>query len=243
LLAYETFAYLDVQKTGSSFIGRFLKQFSREKCLFDKKHGRVASRDNRISFYFISCRDPLDQFLSLYFFGCAGEGRTHRKLRNAGLTDFYDGSAAGFERWLSFILDPANAPVLGEGYAKSRMAPFAGFMTFRFVVLSIDEPIERLARCGSSTDLLGLYRTHNLAAAIVRFETIRESMRELAEGPLRTRLNNPEAAIAWLAASPPVNRSRRGDRDGTFAVSTAAKRLVEEREWFFFDVLGYPRYG
>ncbi len=243
MYAYETFAYLDVQKTGSTFIAKLLEDFAREKVVFARKHRRMKRREDGIDFYFISCRDPLDQLLSLYSFGCTDRGHTNRRLRRRGLGDFYDRTEAGFERWLFFILDPANAAILGEDYDESGIAPFAGFMTFRFVVLSLPKPIRRLAKCHTPKGLLRMYERRNAAKAVVRFERLNQSMRDLVDGPLRHRLSDADAAIAWIDRTAPVNPSVRIDRERNFSVSDAAKRRIEEREWFLFDVLGYPRYG
>jgi hypothetical protein len=44
-------------------------------------------------------------------------------------------------------------------------------------------------------------------------------------------------------AAPALNASRRVDTDPRFVVPEAAAAAVEEREWFFFDRLGYARYA
>jgi len=238
---YETFAYLDVQKTGSSFIARLLQTFSSETLVASRRHGRIGQPEDG-KFYFISCRDPLDQLLSLYFFGCSGSGHIHARLEETSLTDFYDGTAGGFDAFLRFVLDPANAAVFGEDYAESGIAPVAGLMTFRFVALAIPRAVKRLARCENRGDLVRVYGRWNMAEEIVRTERLNEMMRDLIRGPLRQRLRDPEAALAWIDSASRVNASRRRDSDNGFVVSDAAKRLVEEREWFLFEVLGYPRY-
>jgi len=240
LYAFETFVYLDVQKTGSSFIARFLQDFSKEPLLAAKKHGRIGRREEKL--HVISCRDPLDQLLSLYFFGCSKSGHTHRRLTEAGHAALYDGTPTGFERWLRFVLDPAHAEALGEEYGKSGIAPVAGFMTFRFVALSMPRPIAHLAEWRSRRDLHKGYARRNVADHVIRFEHLNGALRDLAAGPLRDRLTDPAAAIAWIDGTDRINASKRADREGDFVISDAAKRLVEDREWFLFDVLGYPRY-
>jgi hypothetical protein len=237
---YETFAYLDVQKTGSSFIAKLLQTFSKEALIASRRHGRIGQPQEG-KFYFISCRNPLDQLLSLYFFGCAGSGHVRTALSKADRVDFYDGTAAGFDAFLRFVLDPAHAAVFGENYAESGIAPIAGLMTFRFVALAIPRAVKRLSRCESRSDLIRIYRRWNIAEEIVRAERLNDTMRELVRGPLRNRIADPEAAVAWIDTAARVNASKRRDRENGFVISPAAKRLVEEREWFLFDVLGYPR--
>jgi len=237
----ETFAYLDVQKTGSSFIAKLLRTFAAETLVASRKHGRIG-RPDPAKFYFISCRDPLDQLLSLYFFGCSGNGQIRNAMRRRGREDLYDGTPEGFGAFVRFVLDPANAAVFGEDYAESGIAPLAGLMTFRFVALSVSRPLRRMATCKARQDLERIYRRHNMAETIVRAETLNDTMRDLVRGSLRDRLRDPEAAIAWIDTAERVNASERRDRDRDFAIGDETRRLVEEREWFLFDVLGYPRY-
>ena len=239
---FETYAYLDVQKTGSSFIARLLQTFSSEPLVASRRHGRIAHPQPG-KFYFISCRDPLDQLLSLYFFGCSGSGHLRKQLEAAGRTAFYDGSPAGFDEFVRFVLDPANAEVFGEDYAASGIAPIAGLMSFRFVALAIPRAAKRLTRCGNRDDLVRVYRRWNMPEAIVRAERLNDMMRDLVRGPLRHRLGDPEAAVAWIDSAEKINASRRRDREGGFTIRDETRHLVEEREWFHFDVLGYPRYS
>ena len=238
---YETFAYLDVQKTGSSFIARLLQTFAAESLVASRKHGRIRNPDPA-KFYFTSCRDPLDQLLSLYFYGCSGSGHIRSAMEAAGNTAPYDGTPAGFDAFLRFVLDPGNADIFGEDYGKSGIAPLVGLMTFRFAVLSLPRPLRRLAACRTRDHLVAAYRTHAMTQEVVRAEALNDTMRDLIRGPLRTRLSDPAAAIAWIDSAERVNASRRRDSERDFPISDEAKRLIEEREWFLFDVLGYPRY-
>ncbi len=241
MFEYETFAYLDVQKTGSTFIAKLLETFAAETLVASRKHGRIRNPDPA-KFYFTSCRDPLDQLLSLYFYGCAGEGRIREAMQAAGESTLYDGTPDGFDAFLRFVLDPGKADVFGEDYGKSGIAPIAGLMTFRFVVLSLPRPLQRVATCHSGSDLVNAYRTHAMTSTVVRAEALNDTMRDLIRGPLKTRLRDPAAAIAWIDTSERVNASKRKDRERPFVISDEAKRLIEDREWFLFDVLGYPRY-
>ena len=62
---FETFVYLDTQKTGSSFISYVLRRHSSEKEVLHSKHQPVGERYDPNKFYFISVRDPFDQYISL----------------------------------------------------------------------------------------------------------------------------------------------------------------------------------
>ena len=75
MVEYETFAYLALQKTGSTFIVEFLRRFCGEKLIYLEKHKPVpAERHRREKLYVISVRNPLDQYISLYSFGVEKKG-------------------------------------------------------------------------------------------------------------------------------------------------------------------------
>lgn len=98
---FETFTFLDVQKTGSTFVSHFLSEFCTEEVMKYKKHKRVEDSYDPNKFYFITVRNPLDQYISLYSHGCAGMGGLARRLRKRGHGGLYDSTWDGFRRWLN----------------------------------------------------------------------------------------------------------------------------------------------
>ena len=126
--------YLDVQKTGSSFICSFLKNFSSEPKIRSEQHAGMPEDCDKSKFYFISVRDPLDQYLSLYSFGCQTDGQLYQRLQKKGYDDFYDGTWSGFRSWLEFILEPEHAQLLGGGYGgkrSSKVSELLGYQSWR----------------------------------------------------------------------------------------------------------------
>ncbi len=72
---FETFVYLDMQKTGSTFIVRLLRQFSGQQELCSKMHEPVGKFYDPSKFYFSSIRDPLNStFLCIHSAAKAGAG-------------------------------------------------------------------------------------------------------------------------------------------------------------------------
>ena len=116
---FETLTYLDVQKTGSSFVSQFLSKHMRERDAGLRKHAPVAKRQAGM-FYLISVRDPLQQYISLFRYGAGGHGSLRAFIDAQGHGALYDsvphGPVAALERWLDFVLRPRHAAVLGEGY-------------------------------------------------------------------------------------------------------------------------------
>jgi hypothetical protein len=236
---FPSFVYLDVQKTGSSFVVDFLKRHARDEPLALDRHKPVVTYDPG-KFYFITCRDPLDQYLSLYSFGCGGQGG-YRKRHGDGM---YDGTAAGFSTWLRFMLDSGDRDRSSEmrRYVKSGMEPFIGFQGFRFLYLSFASPWDVFSRCRSAETLRKVFRNRRIWSEAVRNEDLAGSLARLVSGRLAASVTDIDAALAYLAANEKTNISERVDKKSGFTVSDEDKRLVQEREWLFFEELGYPRY-
>ncbi len=112
MLEFEDFVYLDVQKTGSTTIRRFLNRFSRTRVVQDDKHAPVERRDPD-KLYIISCRDPLKQYLSLYLHGPSDKGGLRARLNKADMAHFYDGTNEGFAVKTETLTDLRNL-VMGE---------------------------------------------------------------------------------------------------------------------------------
>ena len=108
---YGKLVYLDVQKTGSTFICAFLRECAKLGLHHSEQHARVAeARPGTI--YAISVRHPLEQYVSLFRYGLDEKGAVFSRIKSIGREDLYH--ADGFDDWIRFILDAANAKVLGD---------------------------------------------------------------------------------------------------------------------------------
>lgn len=239
MIEYPSFAYMDVQKTGSTFVEKFLDKHADERLMRFERHQPLKGKPIEGKIYFISVRDPLDQYSSLYRFGCSGRGALHGALVARGLDSLYTGTADSFAAWLDLVLDPENAQLMDGHYG--RVARLVGFQGYRFLRLAISEPLQRLSACRTPAEVAEVYRTHRFVERILRTESLNDDLRALVEGPLRPAIRDLDAALAMLADERRINSS---PPDDTLvdALAPSAKRKVMEREWFHFEVLGYPRY-
>jgi len=239
---YETFAYLDVPKTGSSFISYMLQTYCSEEQLFFKKHKGVENRYDANKFYFISVRDPLDQYISLYSSGCAGGGSLYRRLEKRGYGDFYDSTWKGFRKWLKFVLDPENGKYLGARtttYA-GPLHQILGYQSYRYLELAVVDPDTALANCKTKDDVRQAYKTAGIAKDVVRHETFRDDLKRLVTGRLRGSFANLDDTLDFLEKDVKVNASDRVDQltdDPT--LNRKSRDHVEEREWFLKETFGY----
>ncbi len=154
-------AYLRLQKTGSSHVLRALKMTCPGQQ--GEMHGRlpesILSSDRIVA---ASVRNPWDWYVSVWAYGCDGEGvlfdrltgprqilgHGYRKSLLTGMSNFMheflrsrrpwretysdSSSPALFRRWLTALLDPQRSRELGESFGRSSLSRFAGFYTYRY---------------------------------------------------------------------------------------------------------------
>ncbi len=240
---YESFVYLDVQKTGSSFISSLLQRFSREKRLRSAQHEPLAADYDPAKFHFISVRDPIESYLSLYSFGCGSKGKVRAIFRRLGRDDLYDGSAEGFAAWLNFVLKPANAQALRDGFdtvGEGRLAALIGPQSYRYLRLAVPDSQSLLAGCADVEALRAVHDARKVAAFVVRHERFADDLTALLSGPLRHAIADLDAALAHVRSAKPVNASRRVDAGKAgFAIPQPLLRKMRRREWLLCEAFGY----
>jgi hypothetical protein len=232
-----------MEKTGSTFISHMLRDFSSEQELFYSHHLPMSADCDRGKFYFISVRNPLDAYLSLYSFGCQRMGKVYGHFRKRGHADFYDRTEEGFNEWLYFVLKPKNARPLGDRYnqvADGRIAELLGFQSYRYLRLAIPDAQELLGRCRTEEDIRTVFKANKLPKFSVRHERFTEDLCRVVAGPLAHAMKDVDAALEHIRTAEPRNTSVRVDKgDGKFRVKTRLKKRLEEREWLMAEVFGY----
>lgn len=240
--AFRRIAYLDVEKTGSTYVSKFLRTYLDDEEVHVKKHGLLEPDPPRDRLHVISVREPVDTYLSLFSYGCEGRGRIYGSLSEAGRADLYQPTPEGFARWLEVVLDPDNATMLANrNYARSGCAPFMGLLSFRVARLAIPRPLETLSRIRSRDDVVEIYRAHTVVDEVLRTEQLIGDLERLVErydGRLAWKPSK-EAAIAELRKDQRVNASQRVDETEEFVVDDSVRELVVSREVLLAEEFGY----
>ena len=231
---FETFVYLDVQKTASTFITSVLEQYCTEGVVRKIRHGGLKKDFDRSKLYFVSVRDPLDQYLSLYSFGCRGQGQLFNLMWEQGQGELYDSTWNGFEYWLEYVLDPSNEVLTERGYQSA--APWIGFQSYRVLRLCVPNyPVESKNR-QSRNEFRRLYEEANVVHFVIRYETLQVDLCHLLANTLDYCMRLPDA-LEFIRNSPPINASERIDQyvDGS-KLRPRVRRLLERREWLLGDL-------
>jgi len=231
---FETFVYLDVQKTASTFIASVLEKYCTEGVIRKARHGGLGRDFDRAKLYFISVRNPLDQYLSLYSYGCKGYGQLFGLMCGRNRAELYDYTWRGFENWLEYVLDPVNEVLFEQGYRSA--ARWIGFQSYRVLRLCVPNyPVEAKTR-QSKNQLRRLYEETNVIQFVIRYETLQDDLCHLLANTLDYCMRLPEA-LDFVRNSPPINPSERLDQYiAGRELRPRVKRLLDQREWLLGDL-------
>ncbi len=228
--------YLNVQKTGSTYISAFLEKHLKEPRVKYSKHRWVMGNYDPEAFYFSSVRDPAKQLLSLYRFGCDKSGGMFRRMRKAGLRGYYKGTEEKFNEWLDFVLrNEESARLTGPNYSLDMFALF-GPQTYRFLNLSFANPKRALAKPTTFEEVRAVYDAEKIHRFVVRNEHLNADMEALVLGPLKDKVKDVDAAVAELRQ--PVARKNASKTEGLSVdmISPENRAVIREREKLLYDL-------
>jgi|HubBroStandDraft_5_1064220.scaffolds.fasta_scaffold138784_2 hypothetical protein len=240
---FENVAYMDLQKTGSTTIKAVLRNVLDESFVHRGAHSGPREGYDRSKLAFISAREPLSLYISLFNFATMEkEGNLYGRLCKTGHESLYAPSVAAFERWLEFVLDPRNAAALKRDYANCAPCETIGLLSFRLLYISVPNALKKMKRDrfeekDAIRALLGrrIWREH------VRVETLgRDLFAFFARHADRLRFRAPlPAEDAFVAALPTRNVSRKIEGLVPGNVAPTLRQRVREREWLFYEAFGY----
>jgi hypothetical protein len=233
MIEFETLCYLQNQKTGCTFVETLLRTFCSEGIVRYEKH-RAAPARKPGKFYFVSVREPLDAYLSLFNYGLDGKGELFERLGAAGHGNLYAAGIEGCAGWLEFVLDVANAPLIYP-HRGMPLARDLGLMSFRFLRLATLGFEQAATSLQGEAAIRAFAKREQLVNTVIRYESMVPELQKLVKGPLRHAFADVPAALAWLEQSPPINAStrRKGNRD--IALPEPLLKKLHEREWYLYS--------
>ena len=189
----DTFVYLALQKTGSTFIHSTLSDLFGAR-VTQSKHSRLLEED-RAKFVFGSVRNPWDLYVSLWSFGCQGDGRMRRTATQRNLAAARQElprlgpllrattkpvgrwranysephSPEKFRRWLLDVHTPRRAAQFDPEFGATKIRRVAGFATYRYSLLYTSD-VTSVLGCATEADLATAVSESFLPQAMIRFE-------------------------------------------------------------------------
>lgn len=193
--------YLDLQKTGSTFVSRFLRYACDLPEVKYQQHRWITDDYRRDATYFITIRHPLEIYSSLYRYGLDKKGGIFLRLEKARRLGAY----ASFETFIRFMLDPANAEKLHPCYSRE-LAMQIGFMSFRYLVLNLQHPFNRISTSLKQGRPVADLMSQTIVNHVLRNESLNADLLKLSTEVLPQHFNAEKVEV-FLAAAPRVNRS------------------------------------
>jgi hypothetical protein len=112
------------------------------------------------------------------------------------------------------------------------------------LTLDFADPKKILNDIRSKTDVLSTYGKFSLHDIIIRTETLNADLISLLHGPHAGLFSDVNAAEVYLQSQPAQNVSAKDHtHDCDSGPPAAILQMLQEREWFFFEQLGYPPYA
>ncbi len=233
MLDFGKLVYLDVQKTGSSSVGRFLRANLTLPQLSRAPHTPAQQRLPDV-FYFITVREPLAQYISLYKYGLAAHGGLYKRFIRAGMAQYYQPNLSAFERWLGFIIAPENAGFFGNRY-QNTLPSMIGLQSYRFLVMSLVKPGPTLRAVRSKTDLRALYAEKKLQSRVLKTETLTQDLENLLDSEVGAFFRPREQVVSYLHNA---KRAKESSVDAGFKPKEICPNLINDlkkREWFLYE--------
>ncbi len=230
--------YLDVQKTGSSSVARFLSACTTLPEL--ARHRHAPARERRPdTFYFITTRAPLAQYISLFQYGLQGKGGMAQRFADAGMASYYQPGTAAFERWLGFILAPENASFFGSRYANT-LPHMIGLQSYRFLTLSFIKPAQTLRRAKTKADLRVLYAVEKIHSRVLKTESLNQDLKNLLDSEVGAFFKPREQVLLYLQNAKLAKKSATVAGFQPENTNPALIAELKKREWFLYETF-YPQ--
>lgn len=220
---FGSLVYLDLHKTGSSFVSAFLRHAAILPEVKFIKHEWIREDYRAEATYFITVRQPLSLYSSLYRYGLDGRGEVRSRLESHGALGAY----ASFDHFVDFALEPRNAPLLGYGYDDD-IARETGFMSFRYMKLSLVFPMRRIRAQMAVGRPLAELRQDFITSHILKNETLNADLARLSL-ELLPQYFDAAKARAFLARPQRLNESATAAQEVRLT-STALRGELARRE-------------
>ena len=246
MIEFENIVFMDFQKAATTSIVAFMRSNLDEKEIKKKdvgSHGPAEKGHDTGKVHFISTRNPVSTYISLFGHGCSKLGGMYKGFKKRGLDHLYVPTPAGFERWLEFMVEPNNAEVIKKKYAKIGLSHVCGPLTYRLMMLSIVDPLGSMKACDSTSreGIVRFFNENRIYSHYVRTEDLANDLFSLITSCSdRVKLKNPLTTPEELRTRlPRKNVGSKIEGLTPDAVSEELRARVREYEWLIYETFGY----
>lgn len=260
----DKFIYLELQKTGSSYIRDVLVE------VFNAEPGDRHEQVNKELFsgdrlIVGSIRNPWSWYVSLWAFGCQGNGGIYSSLTkdvkrknkqknvNKAKADslnrrrvnaekwksLYEdvNDVAAFREWLKLINTPGSMGAGVGGYSNSMFSDHGGLFSFRFMRLycTLSKNLKNLEGLSSKTDIEEYGEKFCFVDSFIRCESLNGDLIQLLES-VNSGVSSTQ--LSEMKKTKIRNASPRKLSTADY-YDEEAEALVAERDSFIIDKFGY----
>jgi len=191
------------------------------------KHDWVSDDFRPDCFYFITIRNPIDMWSSLYRYGLDEKGSLYNQIKIAGFLSCYE----SFEKFVTFCLKKRNGKLLGFGYT-NKISEAIGFMSFRFLKLSLQFPMKKISSCLKNGGELRALENEFITKLEIKNETLNEGLLKLSVDLFPQHFDRLKVD-QFMRRNLRLNESRPVNYDDKLSKETL--RLLCEKEWLLMS--------
>jgi hypothetical protein len=215
--------YLDLQKTGSSFVSEFLKHSCTSPERKFLKHAWIGNDFRQDASYFITVRHPETMYSSLYRYGLESKGEVFHYLKSNNLLAVY----SSFDKFVWFLLNLKTPKILHPGYNR-RVSSQIGFMSFRYLLLTVLNPPLRFREALDAGVPLTTLAEISIARYVLKNESLNAELLKLST-QLLPEYFDAVRAREFLDRAPRINQSSRPSNDVRLQ-SRELRTILESKE-------------
>ncbi len=255
MIEYDSFIYLDVYKTGSSYVYGLLRRLHAARPQRIDRHAPLTKGRpffwKRGKLAFATVRNPWDWYVSMWTYSMQQPNvlffRNARSVLGAeGARELFDpdNPRHSFDRWLRSINDPETlGKIMAEHpYSRSPVNAFLGFYSYRFMRVTTPHPDLFLRRwyVRNMSDAIAWQKRSAIYDTVLKCEGLSTSFADFAlENRERCGFRPDTERILARLASTPRNTSNRAMTHYRDYYSDELRQLVARRDQLIIDLFGY----
>lgn len=241
----EKIVYLSLTKTGCTYTEELLAKLL--KGTKAGRHMRLGEVSKSYPGGFSSrlkvgnVRNPWDWYVSLWAFGCMGEGALYRNLvRRSDDEDMHRlysdvNNALLFREWLTIILSDDNSSKIDSIEDSPPIFEFAGLYTYRYLKQYTQVPGRRIMKLRNLRELQRLDQKKNFIDVFLKTENLDMDLVQLLQ-----RIDAPSDVMEnYYLIRDTVERNNSSRRNYRYYYDDYARDIIRAKDRYIVDKHGY----
>lgn len=243
MIEFETFVYLDLQKTATTSIATFLRHYVDEREQVHAGHSAPKPGHDRGKFHFVSVREPIALYRSYFLYSCGKRGGIYDRFKRIDEEHLFEPTNENFHAWLDFMLSPKKTRRLGPVFAAMGVENLVGPLTQLLMRVTLVDPVTLVKAQGFAdrSAVRAFYDRERLFNHYIRMEHLTDDLFAIVTADRFTaRMDPPLEGLDDLKSRMPVrNRSKAAVTVTADAIPAELITRIRDQEWLMYDLFGY----